>query len=247
MKARELICCAGLLVLGGTAGAANSGRAEGGVVMSRGNSDTDTANAKVEIVNERDKWRNTLGLAGLYGRSAEATIATRWASRFQTDRKFGQAAYWFIGLGYEDDRFSGFDYQATLTSGVGREFIKTERTLLKAQIGAGYRRLRPEELIFDVDSIVIDRIKGEPDSDMVGNGAVTLEHALTDSTKLLAGITAESGSSNTLTRGDLALQVKMTELLAISVGLNVRNNSNPPAELKKTDTLTTLNLVYERK
>jgi putative salt-induced outer membrane protein YdiY len=82
---------------------------------------------------------------------------------------------------------------------------------------------------------------------MVGNAAVEFERALTDSTKVLAKMTVESGSSNTLSRGDLALQVKMTQLLAISVGLNAVNNSNPPVGLKKTDTLTTLILVYERK
>jgi putative salt-induced outer membrane protein len=39
----------------------------------------------------------------------------------------------------------------------------------------------------------------------------------------------------------------MTELLAISVGLNVRTNSEPPPPLEKTDTLTTVNLVYQYK
>ena len=39
----------------------------------------------------------------------------------------------------------------------------------------------------------------------------------------------------------------MSRLLAISVGLKVRNNTEPPPELERTDTLTTLNLVYEVK
>jgi putative salt-induced outer membrane protein len=36
------------------------------------------------------------------------------------------------------------------------------------------------------------------------------------------------------------------EVLALSVGLSVRNNSEPLPGLKKTDTLTTVNLVYSR-
>lgn len=247
MMPRQALFCAAALMLGGTAGATSTGRIEAGVVMSRGNSDTDSANAKLDFVNEREVWRNTFGVAGLYGRSAEATIATRWGFRSQTDRKFGRSAFWFVGLGYDDDRFSGFDYQATLTTGLGREFINNEQTLFKAQIGAGYRRLRPELLTFDDDDIVIGRLKGEEDSDLVGNAAVEFAHSLTGNTKILAKTTVETGSSNTLSRGDLALQVKMTQMLAISVGLGVINNSNPPPDLKTTDTLTTLNFVYERK
>jgi putative salt-induced outer membrane protein len=247
MKPNPVIICAVMLMLGSAAHAATTGRAEAGLVMSRGNSDTDTANARIDVVNERGLWRNNFGLAGLYGRSAEATIATRWSTRWQTDRKFSRGIYSFIGFGYDDDRFSGFDYQATLTSGVGQELIKNERTLFKAQIGAGYRRLRPELLTLDDNGIVISRIKGDTEADMVGNAAVEFERALTDSTKVLAKVTAETGSSNALSRGDLALQVKMTQMLAISVGLNAINNSNPPPGLKKTDTLTTLNLVYQRK
>ncbi len=241
------ICCTGMLVLGGVAGATTTGRSEVGVVMSRGNSDTETANAKIDIINERGSWRNTYGLAGLYGRSTEATIATRWNARAQTDRKFGRGAFWFVALAYDDDRFSGFDYQGTASVGFGRQFIDNERTKLQGQIGAGYRRLRPEVLLFDPNGFVIDRIPGEDDADAVANGALTWEHALTDSTKLLAAVGVEAGQSNTLSRGDFALQVKMTQLLAISVGLNVRSNSNPPVPLERTDTLTTLNLVYERK
>ena len=43
---------------------------------------------------------------------------------------------------------------------------------------------------------------------------------------------------------ELALQVKMSDKFALSVGFGVRHNTDPPAGLEKTDTLTTVNLVY---
>ena len=46
---------------------------------------------------------------------------------------------------------------------------------------------------------------------------------------------------------DLALQVKMTDVLALAVGYSVHHNTDPPAGFEKTDTLTTINLVYEIK
>ena len=54
----------------------------------------------------------------------------------------------------------------------------------------------------------------------------------------------ESGSNDTLVTNTLALAVKISTKLALSVGYNVQNNSNPPAGLKKLDSLETLNLVY---
>jgi putative salt-induced outer membrane protein YdiY len=54
----------------------------------------------------------------------------------------------------------------------------------------------------------------------------------------------EYGSSNTLLTDAFALVVKMSDRLALSVGLGVQRNSNPPAGLKTTDTVETVNLVF---
>jgi putative salt-induced outer membrane protein len=45
----------------------------------------------------------------------------------------------------------------------------------------------------------------------------------------------------------LALQVKMTDVLALAVGFSVRHNTDPPVGFEETDTLMTVNLVYEIK
>ena len=42
----------------------------------------------------------------------------------------------------------------------------------------------------------------------------------------------------------LALTVKMSTKLALSLGYNLQDNTSPPPGLKKVDTLETVNLVY---
>ena len=54
----------------------------------------------------------------------------------------------------------------------------------------------------------------------------------------------ESGSDNTLLSNFVGLEVKMNTSLALSVGLDARQNTKPPSPRKKTDTVTTVNLVY---
>lgn len=52
---------------------------------------------------------------------------------------------------------------------------------------------------------------------------------------------------NTFVQNDLALQVKMTDVLAPAVGFSVRHNTDPPVGFEETDTFTMVNLVYELK
>lgn len=222
-------------------------RAEAGFVAARGNTVTETANAKFEITRETQNWKHFFGASGLYGRASDVESAQRWDARYQLDNFIRSNTFWFVGGRYEDDRYSGFDYQATATAGLGRRWFDTELTKLTTQLGVGYRSLRPEELIRDeATDAVLARIPGESQQDMVVNAAVTFEHSFNDNTKVLNSLLVESGESNTLTRNDFALQVKMMEALALSVGFSVRNNSEPLPGLKKTDTLTTVNLVYSR-
>lgn len=223
------------------------GKGEAGFVMARGNTETDTANAKLEIARELDRWKHTFGLAGLYAKSSGLTTALRWDTRWQTDYELTERLFGFGAARYEDDRFSGFDYQATLSAGVGYRFITTDATKLTGQVGLGYRRLREELLVKDALGRVTERLQGDTSTDMVANGGLKFEHAFNDATKLLDNLLVESGSDNTLVVNQLALQVKMTEVLALALGYEVRNNSDPPAGLDETDTLTTVNLVYEIK
>jgi putative salt-induced outer membrane protein len=152
--------------------------------------------------------------------------------------------YAFGALRYEDDRFSGFDYQSSVALGVGYKFIDTETTKLAGRAGPGFRSLRQEVLIKDASGAVIQRIPGESQSDAVLTAGVDFMHAFNANTKVIDTFLAEAGSSNTSLQNDLALQVKMSEKLALSAGFGVRNNSKPPAGLKELDTTTTLNLVY---
>jgi putative salt-induced outer membrane protein YdiY len=43
---------------------------------------------------------------------------------------------------------------------------------------------------------------------------------------------------------ELALTVKMSDKLALSVGYAITDNTHPPGTLKKVDTVETVNLVF---
>jgi putative salt-induced outer membrane protein len=221
-----------------------SGKGELGYVMSRGNSDTDSANAKIDLAHAVGDWKHSLHLEGLYGRSNAITSAERWAAMLQSDLKITPRAFGFVALHFLQDEFSGFQYQASATSGIGYKFIDTASDKLTAQVGGGYRRLRPELLTIDATGAVIARTPGESTGNPIATAGFDVAHVFNASTKLTDKFLVESGAGNTSLENDLALVVNMSKKLALSAGFTFQENTQPPAGLTKLNTLTTLNLVY---
>lgn len=222
-----------------------SGKGEGGLVIASGNTETETANAKIQLANEIDEWKHQFGGAGLYASSAaEGTTARRWEAFAQSDYNFGPRTFWFGAVRYEDDEFSGFEHQATVSTGIGRKFIDTDVTKLTGTAGVGYKFFETQAA-FDDAGVPI--APGESDSEAVFRGTLDFEHRLSMTTSVIDELIVEAGGDNTFVQNDLSLQVKMTDLLALAVGYSVRHNTDPPAGFEETDTLTTINLVYEIK
>jgi putative salt-induced outer membrane protein len=236
----------GVIALGGAlpAHADWVGKGEGGLLLSRGNAEATSLNAKLDVAREDGPWKNIVFLGGLYGKNATHATAQRMEGRYELDHKINDRLYGFLGARAERDLFSGFDYQATLSAGLGYKFIDTDTTKLSGTLGVGYRRLRPELLIKDGAGAVIDRLKLAATGNAVGTAGLNFEHKLTASTKVTDKLLIESGSTNTSVANDLGLQVSMSERLALSVGYGVRFNSDPSAGTKRTDQVTTVNIVY---
>lgn len=221
-----------------------TGSGQVGYVASHGNTDSKSANALVDMALLEDRWKHAFHLGGLYGESSGITSAQRWDTRWQSDYSLTSDLYTFGALRYGRDMFSGFQYQASGALGLGYKIFDTDDVKLSAQLGAGYRKSRPEQLIKDASGAVISRIPGESTGDAVVTAGLDYTQALTATTSLSDKMLVESGSSNTLFTNTLALAVKMSDRLALSVGYSLQNNSKPPAGLKKLDTTETLNLVF---
>lgn len=222
-----------------------TGTGEAGLVISSGNSETKTANAKVRMVTEDGNWKNTFGLAGLYASDDVGTTADRWEALTQSDYNFSPETFWFGAARYEQDEFSGFEYQATLSTGLGRKFIETDATKFTGTLGLGYKIIETRDSLDDATGALVT--PGERREDAILRGTLDYDHKLTANTAVLDRFIVEASANNTYLQNELSLQVKMLEALALAVGYAVRHNTDPPFGFEKTDTLTTINLVYELK
>jgi len=221
------------------------GKGQLGFLDSQGNTDAKSLNGNVDLLRYDGAWKNEIYVGGLYGKNSGIVSAERWETREQTNYTVSGDLFAFGGFRYEHDLFDGFQYQASLTGGMGYKFINDTDTKLTLQAGVGYRRLRPETLDKDPDTgEVLSRTPLEANGNAIATVGLDFSHAFTKTTTLTNKFLTEAGSDNTLLHDELALTVKMSDKLALSVGYTVSDNTKPPAPLKKVDTLTSVNLVF---
>lgn len=221
-----------------------SGRGELGLVIASGNNDTKTGNAKLAVKHEDGAWTHQAALAAVYAADDLGSTAQRYEATEQSDYRFNPRNFWFGGLRYENDHFSGFRYQGTASTGIGHLFVDSETTKLQGQVGVGYKFFATRD-VFSPAGVLLE--PGESGNALAGIASVDFKHAFNASTSLIDKLTAEYTSENTFLQNELSLQVKMSDKLAIALGYAVRYNTDPPPSFAKTDTLVTANLVYEVK
>ena len=152
--------------------------------------------------------------------------AERWEVRGQSDHATDRA-YWFGAGRYEDDRFSAFEFQASLSTGLGYK-IDTNAQNRVAGVTLPIRET------------------GESEDGVILRGDMGFQHQLTDTTKIVDRFLIESNSDNTYMQNDLGLEVTTTGSPA-RARLPGPHNTDVLPGVEKTDTLTTVGLIYETK
>jgi len=217
-----------------------TGRGELGASFASGNSENEAVNAALEMKWTGDRWSHIAGFAGNYGADGNATTAERWELRGQSNYNISDRTYWFGAGRYDDDRFSAFDLQSSLATGLGYRLFDTESNKLWVQAGPGYRYSKLKE-------------SGRSESEFIVRGDLGWDYQLTETTKIVERFLVEAGSDNTYLQNDLGLQVTITGGLGLRVGYQVRYNTDVPPRIgndpriRSTDTLLTAGIIYERK
>ena len=220
------------------------GKGQLGYVATQGNTDSKSLNAALDLAEVNGVWKHTAHLGALYGQQAGITSTSRWDAGWQSDYKFNDRAFGFGALRYTDDKFGGYQYQASATAGAGYKFVDTDTLKLAGQLGAGYRRAAPQQVIKAPDGAVTQRIIGASEGNAVITAGVDYWQALTATTARTDKLMVESGKDNTLITNALALTVKMSDKLALGLGYSIQDNTKAPAGVKKLDSVETVNLVY---
>ena len=219
-----------LIAAGETAIPTWKGEAELGFISTSGNTETETLNAKAKVINEREKWKHT-GIAEATKASDNGTVtAQRNFISGKTDYKYNDRSYSFVLLQYEDDRFSGYDYQASLIVGYGHKFIKTDTLTLDAEAGVGARRN-------ELDS-------GEKTDEGILYAGMEVDWKIGKTSSFNEKLTVEAGDDATTTKSVSALKAKINSKLASKITYTIKHVSEVPVGIEKTDKEIAVTLVY---
>ena len=224
-----------------------TGGGELGFASARGNSINESLNGRFNLQYTQGDWIHGMDLFGLRARAEyrvedengavtrkAETTANRYTFGTNSALKLGEHRQFTTAVRLEQDDFATYDWQQSASVGYGTRMMDGERTKLDVQIGPGYRRAHNTQ-------------DNQTESGIIGRGFVGLKFDLTENTELENNLLVESGAYNTYAQNDLGVSVAMNSHLALKAGLQARRNSDVESDRKKTDTLTTMNVVYRFK
>ncbi len=208
------------------------GSGEFGFVSTTGNTETVALNTKLNFILTQERWRHRFTGTALNTSEDGIQDNERYTMELQSDRKLSEKSWLFGAFRWDADKFGSYDPQMSLTAGYGRQLMKSEKHELRGEIGAGYKKLEERE-------------SGDSSSDAILRILLDDSWQVFKTTQWTNRLLIETGSTNTFTQFNSGLAVSMTERFAVKLGFELRNNTNvPPGETESTDTITSVNLVY---
>ena len=207
-----------------------SGEAELGYLKTTGNTDTESLHTKAKVVNEREKWKHQAAIEVINKSENNTTTAKRTYITGKSDYNINKLSYLFITLSYEDDDFSGYDYQTTEAVGYGYHVIKRDDLKLDLEASAGARQSK--------------LTTGTSTSEGIVKGAADLEWKFSKTSLLSQHLSVEVGEDSTISRSVTAVKVLVVGNLSAKLSHSIKHSSDVPVGTEKTDTESVITLVY---
>lgn len=208
---------------------------EFGYVSTTGNTDTTNTKGKIDLGWETAKWKNRTVFESLNSEEDGQRTAEKYLLSNKSDYKLLDKDYLFAFESYEKDRFSGFEYQATIALGYGKRVFENDSMSLDVEAGPGYRINKFEEENADGD----DDEKGA-----IVRAFGAYNWKISETAEFLQELSIEKGSDNTITKSSTSLKTTIIGQLAMKLSYTVKVTDEVPDGTDDKDTETTVTLLY---
>jgi putative salt-induced outer membrane protein len=202
-----------------------------GYLSTKGNTDTQSANATFALLWTLTQWSHQFNLAGNSASTDALKTAEAYLAKYKGKRQFDASkSYLFTALDWSHDRFSAYDEQLSASAGYGRVLVDRGRSKLNGELGAGYK-----------ESTLIDQTEI---NEAILRAALDYTLTFTDKTGFKQSLVVESGSSNTSTEAISALRANLIGKVGLVISFRIKHNSNVPPGIVATDQFTSIALAY---
>jgi putative salt-induced outer membrane protein len=202
-----------------------------GYLATSGNTDSTNFNAALEVKWDLEgPWRHDWTALAINARTNGVTTAEAQAAGYKAQRDFSQMSYVFFSGDWRQDPFSGYDRQVTEAIGYGNRLIETDRHMLALEAGVGAKQS--------------DLITGEELDEAIVRGGLDYLLRISDTSELNQKLLLEQGEDNRYTESTTALKTRVVGNLAVVLSYVIKNNSDVPVGIEKTDRFTAVSLEY---
>lgn len=207
------------------------GQAQLGYTGRSGNSHSSSLNAGVHGTWFKERTAYSAWATANSASDSEKTTAEKYQLGGRTRYNMDERNYLFGQLRWQSDRFAGYRSRTTLAAGYGRQVWTGSPHTLSYEIGPGVRH--------------DDYKEGGSDTRMIAYGSLNYAYQISDTARFTQRLGVQYASNNTTTNSESALNVDLNKDFTLRVAYSVEHNSNPPKSAEhRTDTTTTLSLVY---
>jgi putative salt-induced outer membrane protein len=207
-----------------------AGKATVGYLATSGNTENSTLNSAFEVSYSSGKWAHLLQAAAISASENEVTTAEAYDLGWKSERKITDHDFLFGRLQWRKDNFGAYDTQFSQTVGYGRRLLDNNKHKLNVELGVGARQ---SELQLGGD---------DSETIFTAGGYYTL--TLSETAEFRQALRTEVGDENTYSESATALSAKLFGDLALVASYTIKNNSDVPPLVEKTDTYTALSLEY---
>lgn len=208
-----------------------SGEAELGGVARSGNTENLGVSASAEVIYEAAPWRHILSGSFDYLETRLATEEQAIEAEYQFNYDLTERTFVYGLTHYEDDRFSGFEYEITASAGLGTRVIDEERLTWTLAAGPSIRVFRED------DEGTTEAVPGARlNSDLAWQ--------LSDTAKLANETELRLDSDRSELENETSLTLQIVESLAGRFSFSAQYRSPVPEDTDELDTTTKASLVY---
>jgi putative salt-induced outer membrane protein YdiY len=215
--------------------------AELGFLYKTGNTKSADMKTGFKVKYEKDLWLSLLNFDLLVKKTDNEaksfeTSDQKWSIDSKTNYTLSTTGknYVYGNIRYEDDRFSSFDSQSSVSAGWGRHWYKTDKASLFADVGPGFKSDKVKAtgktqnaFIIQAQALYLRQIN---------------EHVEFQQT-LSAKVAPKSGE-NSIYSAESSITTKLIETLQLKFSFKLDHNTEVSDDKKNTDTQTALTLVY---
>lgn len=205
--------------------------AEFGFTQTSGNSEQSTIKARFDAERDINDWRYNFHLDMMNTTSKGIRSAENY---FMTNRfgyLYNAFDYLYLYHSANKDRFSGYEYQSTVSVGYGRRLIDTEHSVLDMEIGPGYRFAK--------------LYSGSNENESILRAYANYNIQLTSNTEFDQTLNIEKGFDLTTSRSSSTFKINVASNLSVRLGYHFLYSDKVPRDSKHADTETSVTVVYD--